>query len=247
MNAEDQIRIESMKIGGKKLGVVKKGLIKFTQVGTSFEQIEAEAQRLIKQQEAIPSFSTVPGYDWATCVMRNDELCHGIPKHKKVEDGDLITIDVGLIENGFHLDTTISFPVGNVDPFVNEFLAVGKNSLKKAIAKAKIGASVYDVSRAMEKVVQKRGFGAVYQLTGHGVGKELHMDPSIPCVAEKRDKNVKFYEGQTVAIEIMYTAGDAYVIEDNDGWTYRTQDGSLSGMFEETVLVTKNGPEVLTN
>lgn len=246
LSPEDQIRIDSMRKGGKKLSQIKHGLMEFTQIGTTFEQIEAEAQRLIKSLDAVPSFSTVPGYDWATCVMKNDELCHGIPKKKVVQDGDLISIDVGLIENGFHLDTSISFLVGNADEDKKEFLAVGKKSLNKAIAKARTGNSVYDISKAMEKVIQHHGWGVVYQLTGHGVGKELHMDPSIPCVADKGDKKKKLVEGQTIAIEIMYTKGDPYLILDKDGWTYRPEDGSLSGMFEETVLVTSKGPEVLT-
>lgn len=243
---QDQNRIESMRRGGKKLSNVKKGLTKFTQVGTSFEAIEAEAQRLIKSQGAKPSFSTVPGYDWATCIMKNDELCHGIPKGKNVEDGDIITIDVGLIENGFHLDTTISFIVGQADEKKVEFLSIGKKSLSKAIEKAKAGNTVYDISRAMEKVVQNRGWGAVYQLTGHGIGRELHQDPSIPCVADKADKRIKLKIGQTIAIEIMYSMGDPFMVQDEDGWTYRSQDGSLTGMFEETVLITDGEPEILT-
>ena len=98
----------------------------------------------------------------------------------------------------------------------------------------------------MEKVLDENGLGIVYQLTGHGVGEKLHMEPSIPCVAQKEDKKVFLYEGQTVAVEVMYTAGEPDLKVDSDGWTYRTMDGSLSGMFEETVLVTKNGCEILT-
>ena len=201
---------------------------------------------MIKSLEAKPSFSTVPGYDWATCIMKNEGLCHGIPKRKKVESGYIISIDVGLIENGYHLDSSISFIVGETSEEKKEFLTVGQNSLDKAISKARLGNSIYDISRAMEKVIQHRGWGVVYQLTGHGIGKELHMDPSIPCVAEKSDKKKKLIEGQTIAIEIMYTKGDPYLVLDEDGWTYKSEDGSLSAMFEETVLVKKEGPEVLT-
>ncbi len=239
-------KISAMRSGGKLLRAVKKQLKQSVVVGAHFEEIESLAQRLIREVGATPNFSTVPGYDWATCIMRNDELCHGIPKGKTVEDGDIITIDVGLLYQGFHLDTSLTFGVGEVSGQAQHFLSVGKQSLTKAINKAKVGTSVYDVSKAMQRVVESEGYGAVYQLTGHGIGTQLHMEPSIPCVAQRRDKKVAFVEGQTVAIEIMYTAGDPKVVVDDDGWTYRTADGSLSGMFEETVLVTKTGPEVLT-
>ncbi len=239
-------RIKSMREGGLRLRRVKNALMKFTQTGMTYADIEAEAQRLIKAEGCVPSFSTVAGYDWATCVMVNDALCHGIPDQKKISEGDIVTIDVGLMHNGYHLDTSISFGVGKITPQQEEFLGIGKRSLEKAIARAQVGASVYDVSRAMQKHVERHGFGAVYQLTGHGIGKELHDDPAIPCQAQRSDKRIKLFEGQTVAIEIMYTAGDPYLILDKDGWTYRTQDGSLSGMFEETVLITADGPEVLT-
>jgi methionyl aminopeptidase len=246
MTDRDQIRISAMREGGKHLGRIKQQLAEFAQVGVSFEQIEAEAQRLIAVVGAKPSFSTVRGYSWATCIMKNAELCHGIPKGKYVDDGDVITIDVGLIWNGFHLDTTTTFVAGSTSPEKDHFLEIGKRALAKAIKKVAPGNSVYDISFAMQKTVEEQGFNAVYQLTGHGVGEVLHGEPEIPCVAQKKDKRVKLAAGQTIAVEIMYAAGDAYVVLDKDGWTYRTEDGSLSGMFEETVLVTENGHEVLT-
>jgi methionyl aminopeptidase len=240
-------KISAMREGGKRLRQVKKQLQTFTKVGVSFAEIEAEAQRLIKEAGAIPNFALVPGYEWATCVMKNDEVCHGIPTDKKyVDDGDIITIDVGLLYHDWHLDTSISFGVGNVDSETKHFLEIGRKSLKKAINKARVGKTIYDVSKGMQQVVERAGFGAVYQLTGHAIGEELHMDPAVPCIAQRSDKKLKLYAGQTLAIEIMYAAGNADLKLDKDGWTYRTKDGSLTGMFEETVLITANGPEVLT-
>jgi len=236
-----------MREGGKALGVIKRHLAEFSKPGVSFEQIETQAQKLIKEAGMLPSFSTVPGYRWATCIMKNDSVCHGIPQNNVIKDGDVITIDIGLINNNFHLDTTITFAVGEVSSEIREFLNTGKKSLEKAIQSAKIGNSVYDISRAMEKPLKRKGYGVVFQLTGHGVGEELHMEPSIPCVPDKTDRNVKLYEGQTLAIENMYTMGNATLKESSDGWTYKTIDGSTSGMFEETVLITKKGPEILTN
>lgn len=241
-----QKKISAMRAGGQKLARVRDALVAYTKVGTSFEDIEGEALRLIKAEGGIPNFALVPGYHWATCVMKNDEVCHGIPKGKSVAEGDVITIDVGLLYQNYHVDTSVSFAVGQVSAEIEEFLAVGRKSVQKAIAKVKPGATVYDVSHAMQKTVERKGYGAVYQLTGHGIGTELHMEPGIPCVAHRGDKRHVLKPGQTLAVEIMYSAGDPELVLDADGWTYRTKDGSLTGMFEETVLVTETGHEVLT-
>lgn len=240
-------KIVAMRQGGKLLHAVRQKLVQFTEVGVTFREIEREAQRLLKEAGVKPSFSTVPGYHWATCIMKNDALCHGIPGDQTVADGDVITIDIGCINDGYHLDTTTSFSVGSVPRTTTDFLEIGRKSLSKAMSVVGPGASVYDVSYAMEKVVTKHGYGCVYQLTGHGVGEELHMEPSIPCVAQKRDKRTILYPGMTIAVEIMYTQGSPDLVVASDGWTYTTRDHSLSAMFEETVLVTENGHEILTN
>lgn len=240
------IKLEAMRAGGAALGRIKSQLREFAQPGVSFEAIEAQAQKLIADVGMTPSFSTVPGYDWATCIMKNKELCHGIPRGKVVEVGDIITIDVGLINKGYHLDTTISFGVGQLSTEVEAFLARGEKLEDKAIQAAQPGSSVYNISYQMDKGLKKFGYGAVYQLTGHGIGEELHMEPEVPVIARRPDKRKRLQVGQTLAIEIMYTMGDPRVVEADDGWTYETADGSLSAMFEETVLITENGPEILT-
>ncbi len=136
--------------------------------------------------------------------------------------------------------------MGEVSEEIKKFFGVGQKSLDNAIDQARIGNSVYDISFAMEKPLKRKGYGVVFQLTGHGVGEALHMEPAIPCSPSKADKKIKLYEGQTLAIENMYTMGSPVLEEAADGWTYISTDGSLSGMFEETVLITKNGPQVLT-
>ena len=235
-----------MREGGRALASIKQKLQSLAVPGISFEALEAEAQRLILSYDMKPSFSTVSGYHWATCIMKNDELCHGIPMHKQVADGDVITIDVGLINQSFHVDTTTTFAVGTVSEKIQKFLRDGREILDKAISRARAGNTVYDVSFEMEKGLKRRNYGAVYQLTGHGVGEELHMDPEVPVVAIKSTKKHRLYADQTLAIEVMYTMGKPDLIVDKDAWTYRTADGSLSGMFEETIIVTEGDPEVLT-
>lgn len=236
-----------MRAGGRLLGQIRDQLQEFTQVGMSFAEIEAEAQRRIRAAGAVPNFALVPKYHWATCIMKNDEVCHGIPTaEKKVLASDVITIDIGLLYQGFHLDTTTTFVMAPASPFAKHFVDTGWKSLQRAIAAAEVGSSIYDVSAAMQKTVERQGFGAVYQLTGHGIGRELHEEPAVPCIALRADKRRILEVGQTIAIEIMYTQGDPTLELDADGWTYRTRDHSLAGMMEETVLITAQGPEVLT-
>ncbi len=243
----DSQKISAMRIGGKKLAQVRDELMTSTRAGMHFDEIEKKAQQLIHVAGAQPNFSLVPGYHWATCLMKNDEMCHGIPHHEKiVNDGDLMTIDIGLLYQGYNLDTTVSFFVGETTPKNEEFLETSKKALARAIEQAVVGNSVFDVSFAMQKIVERKGYGMVYQLTGHGIGKELHEDPAIPCIAQRSDKRKKLFVGETIAIEVMSAMGNPFLILDKDGWTYRTADHSLAAMVEETVLVTENGPEILT-
>ncbi len=239
-------RLTAMRQGGRVLAGIRDELMTLTKPGMTFAEIEALAVTKIQASGMQESFSTVPGYPYATCVMKNDALCHGIPDSSVVLDGDLITIDIGLKNQGYHLDTSVSFVVGKASVAVRQFLASGQKALNSALAQVKAGASVYAVSYAMQEVVEKDGYGAVYQLTGHGIGSELHEKPAIPCVAQKRDKQILLTEGQTIAVEIMYTMGSPQLKLDGDGWTFRTVDGSLSAMFEDTVAVTAKGCEVLT-
>jgi methionyl aminopeptidase len=245
----DPVKIEAMREGGKKLGRVKNALVESVVPGMLFEEIEALAQKLIADEGATPSFPSVEGYSYATCITKNEGCCHGVPVGKKVDDGDIITIDTGLIWKGYHLDTTHTVYAGNSKKMpteTKEFLRIGQEALDTAIAAARVGNSVYDISVAMQEVIEGAGYGAVYQLTGHGIGKSLHEPPYIPCIAYSQDKRLKLKEGQTLAIEPMYTMGNPYLILGKDKWTYETKDKSLSGMFEDTVLITSNGPEILT-
>jgi methionyl aminopeptidase len=240
---------EKMRESGKRLAIVKHSLIEMVKPGLMFEEIEAAAQKLIKEQDSIPSFMTVDGYKYATCITKNEGCCHGIPAGKTVKEGDLITIDVGLVHDGYHSDTSHTVYAGDQQKMpedVRRFLAIGQQALDNAIDQARIGKTVYDISKAIQDTIENAGYGAVYQLTGHGIGKSLHEDPYIPCVAYVQDKKYKLTEGQTVAIEPMYAMGNPYLVLGKDKWTYETRDKSLTGMFEDTVLITAQGPEILT-
>lgn len=243
---QDHQRLQAMAEGGKILGKIRQQLLASAVAGVRFEELENTAQTLIRDVGAKPSFSTVHGYRWATCIMVNDALCHGIPEGQVVNDGDVLTIDVGLIWKGYHVDSTGTKIVGNPSPQLRAFLELGRKALNVAINRVRPGVSIFDISEAMESTVQAGGGSVVAQLTGHGIGTELHMPPNIPCKTYQSDKQVRLSLGQTVAIEIMYNQGGPDLVVDADGWTYRTKDGSISAMFEETVAVGSKGPLVLT-
>jgi methionyl aminopeptidase len=239
-------KAQAMREGGLIVRRIKTQLQEFAQVGRTFLQVEARAQQLISDAGAVPNFSLEPGYHWAICINKNAGMVHGIPDHQTINDGDLISIDLGILWRDFNLDTSISFVAGHSNPAQEKFLAAGKKALAKVIAAARSGNSVFDLSKAIEKTITAAGYQPSFQLTGHGVGRKLHEDPLIPCVATRSDKKIILFTGQTLALEVMYAAGNPYVILAADGWTYETADGSLSALFEDTVLITPTGPEVLT-
>jgi methionyl aminopeptidase len=240
--------IKIMAEGGLMLSNVNKGLKKAIKVGVSAWDIELLANDLIKKQGGEPSFKKVEGYSWATCINLNDGIVHGIPKKDMVfKKNDLVSVDCGVYYNGFHTDSSFSVGV-EPDATVSKFLDVGRSALKKAIAQAKPGKRVYDISEAMEATLRSSNLTPVRALVGHGVGRELHEEPSIPCFTYgRRLDSPELMEGFVIAIEAMYTLGTSDLVLESDGWTISTSDGKISGLFEETVAVTKDGPMVLTN
>lgn len=239
--------IKLMTEGGKKLAAVKGALRKEVAVGISAYDIEVLAQKLIKKAGAKPSFAMVPGYAWATCVNVNEGVVHGIPKREIIfKKKDVVSIDVGLYYKGFHTDT--SFSVGlETDDKVNKFLETGKKALYEAISEAKIGNRIYDISSRISGVLKRGGYTPIRALVGHGVGRSLHEEPQIPCFVDGfKEKSPVIPEGAALAIEVMYTMGGSDVVLTNDRWTISTSDGTISGLFEETVAVTNKGPKVLT-
>ena len=239
--------IEIMAVAGKKLSKVKKELKKAVKIGVSAMEIEELADKLILDSGAEASFKTVDDYKWATCINLNAGLVHGIPKKEMVfKEGDVVSVDVGLFYKGFHSDTSFSVLLGK-DSEKQKMLEKGKEILNKAIKKASIGNKISDISSEMENGLKKAGYNPIRALVGHGIGKNLHEEPMIPCyVADSASQSPKIVEGMALAIEIMYTTGTEKLIVEEDGWTIRTRDGKISALFEETVAITKNGPKVLT-
>lgn len=247
MNLKTQAEIAIMAEGGKKLSVVKNELKKAVKAGVSAREIDDLAEKLIKKEGSEPSFKTVPKYSWATCINVNSGVVHGIPhKHIIFKRGDVVSVDVGLYYKGFHTDTSFSVLVGN-DKKRKNFLKAGKEALNFAIKQAKTGNRIYDISEAIESTLLRHKLNPVRALVGHGIGKDLHEDPYIPCfVTGTRGESLEIKKGLVLAIEVMYSEGSGDVVQEDDGWTIGTTDGKIAGLFEETVAVSEKVAVVLT-
>ncbi|MGH2812671.1 MAG: type I methionyl aminopeptidase, partial [Actinomycetota bacterium] len=192
-----------------------------------------------------PSFKGYRGFPASICTSPNDVIVHGIPDDDALEDGDIISLDVGVLLDGFHADSAWTFPVGEVDPDASELLKVGQASLEAAVARCRAGLRLGDVGHAVEQTAEAAGYSVVREYVGHGVGRSLHEDPQIPNYGPPGRREV-LGAGMTVAIEPMINAGGAQTRVLGDGWTVVTADGSLSAHFEHTVAVTAGEPDVLT-
>ncbi len=245
IKSEEEMKI--MHEGGKKLSRVKKNIAKAVKPGMSAWDIEELANKLIEKEKAFPSFKKVSGYKWATCVNVNDGVVHGIPKKTTIfKKGDVISVDVGIFYKGFHTDSALTVYLGDQEDRKN-FLDAGKKAMLDGIKEVKKGKTIGDISAAIEKRLFANNLKPVWNLTGHGVGRELHEEPNIPCfVSHDPIEKLVIGEGFVLAVEVMYTQGNGNLKEDADGWTLRTKDGKIAGLWEETVAVTRNGSVVLT-
>ncbi|MBI2021560.1 type I methionyl aminopeptidase [Candidatus Daviesbacteria bacterium] len=246
-----QKELKLMRLSGQISAKALKKALKSAKSGVSLLEIEDVAASEIKKNGAKLSFLSAPGYKWATCLTVNDELVHGIPRDIKLKDGDLLSIDVGALFEGWHTDTAWSIIVGQEKDKEQlkektRFLKVGEKALWTGINQAVAGNTVGDISNAIQTVVEKAGYSISKTLIGHGVGKALHEKPDIPGYGQ-RGVGLILEEGMTLAIEVIYAAKNADVYLSDDGWTYTTKDGSLGGLFEMSVIVGKDKAEVITD
>ena len=244
---EEEIKI--MSEGGKKLKQILERLIKFIKPGITTLAIENEAQRLIKEEKAEVSFDKVEGYQFATCLPVNEQIVHTPPSERVLKKGDLLTIDIGLYYQGFHTDCAKTMVVGEEEKGeIKIFLDTGREALKKAIEKIKVGGYLGEASKAIETIIKKNSYFVIKKLTGHGIGKDLHEDPFVFGFLDRPlEKTLKIKPGLVLAVEVIYSMGtEEMVFEKDNDWSIVTKDGSLSACFEKTVAVTKNGVFILT-
>ncbi len=247
---KSQKEIEVMRIGGNRLAGIMEEIGKSITPGINTYEIDKLARKLVFDNGGIPIFEGYGGpenpYPGAVCTSINSEIVHGIPSKKRIiREGDLVKIDIGMKYEGLITDMARTFPAGRISPEAHKLMKVTWESLDIGIGKIKAGAKLSDYSIAVDSYVRSFGFSTVKELVGHGVGKELHEDPQIPNYRTKA-KEVILKEGMTLALEPMINEGAHDIVLANDGWTFVAKDGKLSCHFEDTVLVTKGGAEILT-
>lgn len=242
---EEQIKL--IRESCRRLARVHQELEGFIKPGISTRDIDIYGDQLIRKMDGIPNFLHYHGYPASICVSVNDEVVHGIPnKHRILQEGDIVSLDAGMIYKGYHSDAARTHGVGEISAEARQLIEVTKQSFFAGIKEAKAGNHLYSISNAIAAYVKPYGYGIVRDLVGHGVGTKLHEDPQIPNFAQIK-KGPRLRPGMTLAIEPMINMGRGDVEWLDDDWTVVTEDGSLSAHYENTILITEDGePEILT-
>lgn len=233
---------ESSLLVGKALAEVAK----IIRPGITPLELDRRAEEFIRDSNAIPAFKGYGDFPNTLCISLNDVVVHGIPSSKALIDGDIVSVDCGVLKNGYYGDSAYTFEIGEVPAAVKQLLKVTKESLYKGIEKAIEGMRIGDVGFAVQEHAEKFGYGVVREMVGHGIGKNLHEKPEVPNYG-KRGAGIKLIEGLVIAIEPMINLGKAPIFQDNDGWTIRTKDGKMSAHFEHTVAVKKGKADILSS
>ena len=238
--------IELMREAGRILAKTHEELAKNLRPGMSTWDIDHMGEEIIRSYGCIPSFKNYNGYPASICVSVNDEVVHGIP-HKEhfLDEGDIVSLDAGVIYKGYHSDAARTYGIGEIDDDAKKLIEVTRQSFFEGIKFARAGNHLNDISAAIQKYAESFGFGVVRDLVGHGIGSHLHEDPEIPNFARKR-KGILLQPGMTLAIEPMITEGSYEVVWLDDDWTVMTEDGGWAAHYENTILITEGEPEILS-
>ncbi len=243
---KSKTEIELMREAGKILARTHEELGKAIKPGISTYEIDRLGEEIIRSYGCIPSFLNYQGYPASICVSVNDEVVHGIPSKKRIlKEGDIVSLDAGVIYKGYHSDAARTHAVGEISKEAKRLIDVTRESFFEGIKFAVSGNHLIDISRTIQNYVESNGYSVVRDLVGHGIGRNLHEDPQIPNFAGKR-RGIKLRPGMTLAIEPMVNIGRYEVNWMDDDWTVVTRDGSLSAHYENTVLITEDGPEILS-
>ncbi len=243
---KSEAEIEKMRISGIALRKVHEAVKSVVRAGATTMDLERAAAAKVKELGVKPAFLGYHGYPAVLCTSVNEEVIHGIPSERRVlKDGDVVSVDCGVIVDGYYSDAAVTHPVGKISPEVEKLLRVTEASLYAAIERAVVGGRLFDFSHAVQVMCEAEGYGVVREFVGHGIGKNMHEDPQVPNYGAE-GKGPRLKAGMVLAIEPMINIGSEKVKVLEDGWTALTVDGSISAHFEHTVAITKNGPRILT-
>lgn len=218
---------------------------KHLQEGITTKELDAITEKFIKSRHAIPSFKDYCGYPASACISINDEVVHGIPSKRKLKNGDIVSVDLGVFYKGYHSDAARTYAIGDVSPELIKLIEVTKQSFFEGVKYAKPGNHLGQISVAIQQYVEANGFSVVRDLVGHGIGKELHEEPQIPNY-KTPGRGPKLQKGMVLAIEPMVNVGTWQVRVLDDDWTFVTRDGMPSAHYENTIVITDDEPQILT-
>jgi methionyl aminopeptidase len=245
INIKNNIELNSLRQSGKMLNSVKEIIKKNIAAGITTKELDYIAEKEILDLGGKPGFKGLYGFPGTICSSFNEEIVHGIPSDRKIKDGDIISIDCGVIYEDFNTDSAFTVGIGNLPVKTSKLIETTLNSLHLGIKEAVPNNHIGDIGHAVESYSTNNGFSVVKEYVGHGIGKNLHEDPQIPNYGIK-SSGPKIIEGMALAIEPMLIEGDEQTKIDNDGWTVKTKDGSMSAHFEDTIIITNSGNEIIT-
>ena len=237
--------IELMRRAGKITAAARALAGEMVKPGVTTQEIDKAVEQFIRKQGATPSFLHLYGYPASICISVNDEVIHGIPGKRVLQEGDIVSIDVGACVEGFHGDCCATFACGTIDPEAQRLIDVTRQSFFEGIRYAREGYRVGDISAAIQTYVESNGYSIVREYVGHGVGAAMHESPEVPNFG-RSGRGPRLLRGMTLAIEPMVNAGGAAIRQLSDGWTVKTLDGKLAAHYENTILITDGEPEILT-
>lgn len=243
LKTQDELVI--LREAGGILAKIIRELTGFLKPGMTTRELDQEAQKLIEKYQVKPAFKGYRGFPGCACISINEEVVHGIPGNRVILEGDIISVDVGIIHKGFYSDTAVTLGVGKIDDKLQHLLDVTYQALLKGIAKAKVGNYLSDISHEIQTFIESQHYSVVREFVGHGIGRNLHEDPEIPNFGPAGNGPV-LKAGMVLAIEPMVNVGRWQTKVLNDGWTVVTEDGKPSAHFEHTIAITQGEPEILT-
>ena len=237
--------IDLMRKAGKITAAARALAGEMVKPGVTTQEIDSAVEAFIRKEGAVPSFLHYNGYPASACISVNDEVIHGIPGKRVLQEGDIVSIDVGAYIGGFHGDCAATFACGQISQEAKKLIDVTRQGFFEGIKFAKEGCRVQDISAAVQAYVESQGFSVVREYVGHGVGAHLHESPEVPNFG-RPGRGPRLLRGMTLAIEPMVNAGGAAILQLSDGWTVKTRDGKYSAHYENTILITDGEPEILT-
>ena len=238
--------IELMRRAGKITAAARALAGEMVRPGVTTQEIDSEVEHFIRKQGAVPSFLHYNGYPASACVSVNDEIIHGIPGKRVLQEGDIVSVDVGAYIGGYHGDCAGTYPCGQVSDEAMRLIRVTQDSFFEGLKYAREGCRLSDISHAVQTYVEANGFSVVREYVGHGIGRNMHEAPEVPNYG-KPGHGPRLLRGMTIAVEPMVNAGTAAIKQMPDGWTVKTADGKYAAHYENTILITAGDPELLTD